>query len=176
MHTRRRLIFNSLLLCLCAEFVGEGIRLYRLPQQALGAETLALLDNVQKVETFRLSSDVKDVERRQISDYPLKYKGNAQGQAFARRIANILRKPQTYWGSNDTTCIVDPGVAYRLWSGRRCVELMICFHCGQMLIATKNETGQVTHFAYTEFASVRPELIELAKQAFPNDADIAALQ
>lgn len=35
---------------------------------------------------------------------------------------------------------------------------------------------QGTRVAYTEFNEVRPELIAIAKQAFPDDADIASLQ
>lgn len=55
-------------------------------------------------------------------------------------------------------------------------RVILCYHCNQMLVTTKNVAGKQTHTAYTEFNFVRPTLVKLAKEAFPKDAEIRGLQ
>jgi len=175
---RRWGIAGSVLLALMIFAAAGTVRLRSLPNQHLGQPTLALLEHIQSVQTFRLRSDVRvtQEERVQISDYPLLHEGRTQGAAFGARVATVLRDPRAYWGLNDLTCIPDPGVAFRLWTGRQCVEVLLCFHCDQMIVTTKDTEGRITHTAYTEFLSVRPRLAALAKEAFPDDAEIQALK
>lgn len=173
---RRRRVLGAFLLALTALVVWTTILLAALPRRTLGSHTLSLLDGAQRVETFRLKSDPQDEERSQIRDFPLRYVGPTQGREFAARVAAVLHAARTFWGPNDVTCLPDPGVAFRLWRGRECVEVLLCFHCNQMLVATKDAQGKVVHTAYTEFGSMRGELVTPAKQAFPRDAEIQALR
>jgi hypothetical protein len=176
---RRRLVAAGILLGFALVIAAVWAKyLQSLPAQYLGSPTLALLQNVQSVQMFRLRSDVRETseERIQIADYPLLYEGRSQGPAFSERIADVLRDPRLYWGLNDLTCIPDPGVAFRLWNGKQSIEVLLCFHCGQMLVTTKDAGGRVTHKTYTEFLSVRPRLVALAKEAFPADVEIQALK
>ena len=73
------------------------------------------------------------------------------------------------------TCLINPGVAYRIWSGKQCVEVIICFHCNQMIITAKNAKGEIVRRTYTEIVTMRSRLIALSKDAFPKDAEIQGL-
>ena len=148
------------------------------PRNALGDRTITILTGATKVETFRLDDthDPSFEEPREIRLYPLVAKGQEQGEAFARSLSGVLLNGKTYLGPNDTSCLTNPSVAFRLWKGRECVEVILCFHCDQMLITTKDAGGRIIHKAYTEMNFSRPALLSLAQEAFPADREIQALK
>ena len=84
--------------------------------------------------------------------------------------------PRSCLGPSDTSCEINPGVAFRAWRGQECVEVIICFHCQQMLMTTRNAQGQETRSGYTQMISMRAEFLGLAREAFPNDKEIQKLQ
>ncbi len=148
------------------------------PRRELGDHTLSILRGADRVETFRLddSRDGEDVPMRQeIADYPLLFQGHTLGPPFAAKLAHLLGDSRTYLGPNDVSCLINPGVAFRAWRGHECVEVIICFHCQQMLVTTKDARGHVTHSAYTEITWMRAEFIALAKETFPDDKELQAL-
>ena len=148
------------------------------PRDTLGDHTLSILRGADRVETFRLS-DMGEGDSlgssKEIKQFPLVAQGKTQGKAFAARLTRLMQDPRTYVGPNDSTCFFNPGVAYRVWRGRECVEVIACFHCRQMLITTKDAAGRPVHTASTDFWQMRAEFIALAKDTFPGDKELQAL-
>ena len=158
------------------------VRFVQEPGREIGAKGTSILSNADRVETFRLddggygdhvkagtSGDV-------IADYPITAQGKTQGRDFAAKLARTVLDPRTFLGPSDTICEINPGIAFRAWRGQECVEVIVCFHCQQMLITTRNAQGKETRSAYTQMISMRAEFLALARQAFPNDKEIQGLK
>lgn len=184
--TRKRKVLLYCLLPLAGLFlalVTVGlVRFMHEPRRELGDRTISLLNGAARVETFRLNDSrdgdqVKDgTTGQEIADYPLSYQGHTLGPKFAAELSRAVQDPRTYLGPNDTTCLINPGVAFRAWRGRECVEVIVCYHCQQMLVTRKDAQGRVAHTVYTEFGSMRAEFLALAKEAFPDDKGIQSLK
>ena len=152
------------------------------PQKKLGEKTVSILQGATRVETFRLIDGPYDdyakagTSGNEITDYPIISQGQIVGRAFAANLAQAVLDPRTYASMNDVSCEINPGVAFRAWRGRECVEVILCYHCHQMLVTTKDAQGHMTHSAYTEFYLNKPAFLALAKEAFPGDKEIQSLK
>ena len=185
--TRKRKIVLFCLLTpaiLLAALVVLGIAgVVQKPHHEMGDRAVSILSNATRVETFRLDDSREKDEGEpkegtsgdEIADYPLKSQGHTLGPAFAAKLSQALTNPRTFIGPNDVTCEINPGVAFRAWRGQECVEVIICFHCQQMLITTKDAKGLEVHSAYTEITWTRAKFLALAREAFPNDKEIQSL-
>jgi hypothetical protein len=71
-------------------------------------------------------------------------------------------------------CGLVPGVAYRVWAGDRALEVLVCFKCDDLWPHVAGEPGTLER-ELLAFDSVRPELLALTKEAFPDDPQIQAL-
>ena len=152
------------------------------PGREIGRQGVAILSNAGRVETFRLDDNgygdyVKGgTSGDEIADYPIKSQGKMLGAVFAAKLSRTVMDPRTFLGPSDTSCEINPGVAFRAWRGQECVEVIICFHCQQMLITTKNAQGREVHSAYTQMVSMRADFLALAHEAFPDDKEIQSLK
>lgn len=184
--THKRKIVLFFLLPLGSVFLALAIvglvRLVREPQRELGTRTLFVLNGATRVEAFRLDDSrdgdqVKDgTTGQEIVDYPLTFQGQTLGPPFAAKLTRAVRDPRTFIGPNDVTCLINPGVAFRAWRGRECVEVILCYHCQQMIVTRKDRQGRSVHTVYTEFGSMRAEFLALAKEAFPGDKAVQSLK
>lgn len=184
--TRKRKIVLFFLLPLAGVFLVLAVvglvRFVREPRRELGDRTLSILNGATRVETFRLDDSrdgdqVKDgTTGQEIVDYPLTFQGQTLGPGFAAKLSRAVQDPRTYVGPNDVTCLINPGVAFRAWRGHECVEVIVCYHCQQMIVTMKDVRGSVVRSVYTEFGSMRAEFLALAKKAFPNDKEIQSLK
>ena len=152
------------------------------PGREIGKQGVSILSNADRVETFRLDDGgygdhVKEgTSGDEIADYPIISQGRILGPAFAAELSRTVMDPRTFLGPSDTSCEINPGVAFRAWRGQECVEVIICFHCQQMLITTKNAQGREVHSAYTQMLSMRADFLALAYEAFPDDKEIQSLK
>lgn len=183
--TRKRKIILFCLLppasLLLALIIVNVLRFVQGPRRELGDQTIAILNGATRVETFRLN-DSRDGDQvkegtigEEIVDYPLISQGPTLGPSFAAKVSKAVQDPRTFASLNDTTCLINPGIAFRVWYGPECAEVIVCFHCGQMLITSKNAQGHKLHTTYTEFRLMRAEFLALAKKAFPGDQEIQRL-
>src|SRR5438552_756328 len=73
-------------------------------------------------------------------------------------------------------CIFDPGVVFRVWRGVRFIDLILCFKCDEFEFEARDAAGELFGRGYEDFAGKSiDELAALAKQSFPEDAEIQAL-
>ena len=145
----------------------------------------AIFSNATKVETFRLFA----VSRNEKSKTSLRtFKVFAQGPTldgtFGRKLGAILLRPETYIlpGQGTTACAFEPGVAFRVWSGPKSVDVIICFHCNQLGVVENDPKVSVRSIGgrlndrmnvLGDFNPARAQLLALAKQAF---ASVEAVQ
>ncbi|MGI4791740.1 MAG: hypothetical protein ACRYFS_23205 [Janthinobacterium lividum] len=158
------------------------VRFVEEPRREIGTTGASILKGAERVEAFRLDDGgdgdhVKEgTSGDEIADYPIKSQSKTLGPHFAAKLAQTVMDPRTFLGPSDTSCEINPGVAFRAWQGQKCVEVIICFHCQQMLITTKDAQGHETHSAYTQMTAMCAEFLALAREAFPGDKEIQSLK
>ncbi len=172
------------LICLFA--AGRAVHLG--PRLHLGYQADSILDGATRVEIFRVMSEIEAHSSepghpsRKFSPTAAKVDycyitatGKEQGPEFAKEIAAILLDEGTY--THDTlSCTTLPGVVFRVWKGSQSLDVVLCFHCGEMYTITRDANGKETPGVYTLMAgNSRSGFARLAKQAFPSDPDIQAL-
>ena len=134
----------------------------------------SILRHGDRVEVFRVDPKRVNLQSGQntIGGYPILAVGKEQGPDFAARLGRVLRS----WGvgSSSKKCAFEPGVAFRVWRGDRALEVLVCFKCDDLWPHVVGEPGTLSE-EWLEFDAVRPDLVTLAKQAFPDDPTIQDL-
>lgn len=164
--------------CGCQNFGGKPSHQVR---TFLGEPAVAILSNPDRVQTFRVygsrGAPAPATETREKLDgYPLMAKGADRDAAFGNRLARVFFSDKSYQFNRGKGCIFDPGVVFRVWSGARYADIILCFHCSDFRIIVFGENGQKINDVGQQFDDSRPELVTLAKEAFPADAEIQALK
>lgn len=150
------------------------------PMLTLEATTKSVLENADKVETFRLAdfhdaalrteAEYNAIEKQKygtMRTYTVTRKGKVQNAAFAREILAALEKikPNHFMAS----CF-DPGVGFRVWKGKTKTEIFICFACPGVEIVTSNEKKKEIWSTHLEnLGDARKTLLALSRRAFPDD-------
>lgn len=133
----------------------------------------SILRNGTRAEAFRVSPKYSP-ERTDITigGYPIIATGAELGPEFVARLATVLRR----WGvsKGSKKCTFEPGVAFRVWSGDRALDVLICFECDELWTHVVGDTGS-SDDDVLDFAPVRADLVTLVKEAFPDNAKIQAL-
>ena len=94
---------------------------------------------------------------------------------LVQKLAHILLDTNSY-SNIGVMCEIEPGIIFRIWKGRASLDVVVCFHCGQMYTETHDGKGiakasrenEMTNSSHDGFA-------RLAKQAFPTDPEIQKL-
>jgi hypothetical protein len=89
---------------------------------------------------------------------------------------NLLKNPKSYrWGFG-RTCIQDYGVLLNFRSQGDTVHVALCFKCNMLgaFEGDDDSAGQINRESI--FDPMRPQLVALAKEIFPNDKEIQGLQ
>jgi hypothetical protein len=126
----------------------------------LGRTTVQVLEAADRVEIFlvgpqpvgpRGSADdgtgnqLPPETPTTIRRYPVRQVGPGQGRAFAQQIARLVLDERSYeprmypFGrSVMKACTFAPGVAFRLWSRTRAVDVLVSFRCDEIAVAYVN--------------------------------------
>jgi hypothetical protein len=139
--------------------------------QFLGPEAASIIAKAERVEAFRLDpSDQPPLKPgdREISGYRIIATGQAKGKESAARLAALLLDERSYWFKGPSKiCKPEPTFAFRLWHERQHADVVLCFEC------TLLQVNPEVYF--DDFDPMRPELVKLAKAAFPRDPVIQKL-
>lgn len=158
-----------LLLCGCGASKGRPDR------RALG-----ILAGATKVEVFRIdgrfdsskSTPIKPGDPT-VDGYAILVRGADQDHEFAAKLADILSDNKTY--TNIFANCFWPGVAFRVWRGEESVDVLIRFRCDNFYIGPPTDKQVMENASFRDSPNTG-RLIRLAKEAFPNDAEVQALQ
>ncbi len=95
-------------------------------------------------------------------------RGKGRGRAFANRIADVLLDEGTYTIA-EAGCETLPGIIFRIWKGAESLDVVLCFHCGEMYTVTHDASGKPGQGVYTLMAGhSRRAFVTLSKESFPN--------
>lgn len=133
----------------------------------------SILRRADRVEVFRVAPKrAADGTPDTVAGYPILAVGPEQGPDFAARLGKVLRS----WGvaNSSKKCAFEPGVAFRVWAGDRALEVLVCFKCDDLWPHVVGEPGTIRD-EWLEFDAVRPGLVALAREAFPDDPRVQAL-
>jgi hypothetical protein len=146
------------------------------PSHYFGNEAISIVGGATRVEVFRLKDKFLGPPAYQAlkSKEGLAYVGKPQGKAFASRLSYVLLKPTTY-GLQTWACFT-PGVAFRLWKNKQSAVALVCFECNNLLIVNDGAKKSNKERYPQGFSSEgRRELVQLVKEAFPDDTVIHSL-
>ena len=149
----------------------------------LDADTKAILDSADRVETFRLQGSDEDEDAfghsaaayaapQYLEDHLVICRRPTQGRAFAGALQAALVQGTS---EPDAAQCFEPGLGFRAWQGKAHTDICVCFTCQGVEIVTKDAKQAVLHQSLTELGASRPALLALSKQAFPQDKALAAL-
>jgi hypothetical protein len=154
----------------------------------LDVTTKAVITGADRVETFRLaggdfdevvnsaSAGQKETANRSIAtldDYTVLRKGAPHDKILAADLSAALAQSKHL--SMMTQCF-DPIVGFRIWKGQAHTDLCVCFLCSGIEIVTENTRHKEVFHQRAELGDSRSAFLALARQAFPQDKQIAALK
>jgi len=143
-----------------------------LVENYLGQRVVALLKETTKIEAFRVDPKA----RRDWAKGP----ATELDKDFAAQVSRVLLDENTYRWEGGTPiglrCIFVPAVAYRFWKDKEFVSVLVCFKCSEVAFQSDNPDDKADPFRRAIMAKLRPEIVKLTKQAFPDDKDIQALK
>ena len=147
-----------------------------------------LVRRCDRVETYRVRSDLTVDDMRMQEDpklrnrlfdreWPITGRGATRDRAFAQRLGAFLTNPKNFIdrppGQGVKACAFMPGVGFKLRAGASdYVNRTICFSCAQL---DATSSIGVVPLPSIDFDPGYAELLKLAKEAFPDDAEIQAI-
>jgi len=149
-------------------------------RQLIGKDGVRTLQEPQHVEVFRVRSvaalaATANPDDAQIDQW-IVVKVDSGNQALAKQIADVLLADDTYmFGPGAKACIFDPAVVLRVWSGADAIDALVCFHCNEIELLTRDGAGRIVHRAYEDLNPSRAALVRLVKRLIPNDREIQAV-
>ena len=87
-------------------------------------------------------------------------------EALAAQLSRLLLARSSY-ADYYTMCIFDPGIVFRFWKGERAVDVLVCFHCGDLAFQVAGASEALG--AKLAFEPMRAELARLVRASRPGD-------
>jgi len=142
--------------------------------------TKDILTNATKVEVFRIAGEEHPDQplpaaeaNKRIGGFRVIAQGPDLGNEFAYKLAEVLFD-KTTWTEDFAKCFW-PGIAFRIWKNNEAVDVLICFKCDNLYCGPSSDKG-VRENASFWHSPRRTDLLRLAKEAFPDDQEIQALE
>jgi hypothetical protein len=153
-----------------SSLAGESKRV----TEFLGERAIKVLAAPDRVEVFRVvPTREKKPNDQAFAGYPQRAAGKEQGPEYARELAGVLKDDHSYDWDFAKACEFEPGVGYRVWSGKDSVVVLICFHCNE--IGVIEDESKPDHMHVRSADPARKALVKLARQALPDDKTIQSL-
>ena len=153
----------------------------------LGSDAIGFLGEATRVQAFRVGSpdDVWNFDQGPIPQalshsFPrmdgwfLLGTAKEPSRVLAQKLRQILLDGS--YLQIRILCITRPGVIFRLWKGSQSLDVLLCFHCGEMYTVMRDSTGKAKLGIYIVMGGdTKSSFARLAKEAFPDDTTIQAL-
>jgi hypothetical protein len=139
----------------------------------ISREGRAVLREGTRVEVFRVAQKPlrSPTGEPVIGRHPVLAQGKDLGADFAARLADsVLGHPVL-----EMKCGIQPGVAFRVWRGDQCVEVLVCFQCNVLAMHLGSGDWGWTSDMLRDFTGGRARLLALCKEALPDDPVIQRL-
>jgi len=89
-------------------------------------------------------------------------------------------EPRTHEHANSkydkvvSACFFEPVVAFRFWKAGKAVDVLVCFHCGELGFQVVGEPKAIG--GTLSFGPARARLLALVTAARPNDARLRGIR
>jgi hypothetical protein len=155
------------------------------PRRVLGP-ALSIMNNAQSLEVFRLAPEdgwiyfpSPQAAPREgfFENVPLKATANATTLAatYQQRAISAIRSAMVNDPKRLSTCTLKPGVAFRFTRGNQTATIFLCYYCGDGFVLVRNGDGLSTYERKYRLIKSNEALLNVIKEAFPNDPDVAKL-
>jgi hypothetical protein len=113
----------------------------------------------------------------QVDGQPVQAVGHPQSGAFARGLAAVVLDEASYAPGTGVVkwCAFRGTVVFRIWSGARSVDVVVCFSCDRVAVQSLRERGGRIGWTQGDVDQSRARLVGLAKQALPNAPEVGGL-
>jgi hypothetical protein len=139
----------------------------------LGPDLIALLQQGERVEAFRIKSNGYNEQsvqgRPSLDGHEITARGTLQGPGFAKQLAAAILNDKNVLGVG-AQCDFMPRDAFRVWRGKESALLLICFECHEIHLKYYDAAGKPVHEAGFYLGTNVDTLARLMKQAFPAGA------
>lgn len=95
---------------------------------------------------------------------------------LARQLAALMLDSKTYSFDSAKGCMFEPAVGFRIWRDKRSIDVILCFHCTELKLVSPDPVSPKYPSRTEDFDNARPAMINLVKQAFPDDKEIQELK
>ncbi len=146
-----------------------------------GPENLQLVKEATSITAFR----IVDPQQQHAPRKPMTIDGRQCDASSAvvagPEVAQVVAALSDMTNFGDMyMCDFDPGVILRFAAGKHTLDLIVCFHCGEMVLYGDGvEIRRPYNWARTRNSfrkDARRAFTAIAKKAFPNDVEIQALR
>jgi len=178
----RCLLLNITFLLVASSFASNNEIPQATPETFFGnEENLDLVKSARSITVFRIIDSEYHSKRKDLQATH-GYKCGAapvtvDGPEVATAVA-ALTEMKNFGGQY--MCDFDPGVILRITSGKHSLDIIVCFHCGEMTMYGDGEIIRRPYKWAKSYCSLRRPSYEafaaIAKKAFPKDAEIQALK
>jgi hypothetical protein len=141
--------------------------------------TAGILAGATKVEVYRIDgrNDPPDPTPIKPGDptvggFAILARGKDQDRPFAAQLADILADEKTY--TDKFAACFWPGVAFRIYQGGECVDLVICFKCDNFYLGHRSDKRVMENASFAGSPNTA-RLVRMAKEAFPDDEEVQGL-
>ncbi|HMO27351.1 MAG TPA: hypothetical protein PKB10_13890, partial [Tepidisphaeraceae bacterium] len=146
----------------------------------LGDQADAVLQNPTRVMIYRVEPGDGDAFHvPNVEGFPTIAETLIREPAQVREVRELILDTGAYdfeeWGQNKWCGAFEPGVAIVFARERAKVIALICFKCNDIVYAVYNQQDQRTFSTFVDFRPGRARFLQLAQQAFPDDATLQAL-
>lgn len=157
---------------------------------ALDAKTQAILAGADRVETFLLTNPNRDYDEKDVmplsrpsmlmEQCEVRRTGPTEGRVFAAALlAALSQMPAPEDDAGQTT--VTPNnfgsdVGFRVWKGKAHTDICLGLYTEFGAVISQNAHGKVFARTLAKLGASRTAFLALSKQAFPQDAPLAALK
>jgi hypothetical protein len=142
----------------------------------LGSRAAEILARASRVEVFRVVDKRAGENQKSVGGYVVTGAGTEIGAPASRRLADLLLDEKSYRFDHSTVGGFTPLVGLRLWDGERSVEVLLSFATDEVVVFSRNPDDASVRSAQADVLPARGVLVELVKQALPDDKPVQAIE
>jgi hypothetical protein len=135
----------------------------------LGPRAAQTLPAVMRAEVFRVKDKRANEGEKSVGGYVIEAAGAEQGEAFARRVAEVLLDEKSYRFDVRRVGGFKPRFGVRLSSQGRWVEVLLSPATDEVVVLSPNPADESVRSAQADIAPAREKLLALVKEAMAEE-------
>jgi hypothetical protein len=121
----------------------------------------------------RMSKARQSLLKKESISYAVRYREKDQGEEFTNRLSKLLQTRRTF--SKMPPDVWTPAIAFLMRSDNDAIIILVSFDQNRLRVYSPDALGKNPASA-ENLDFIRPQLVKLTKEAFPNDKEIQALK